>query len=57
MQQTQLVQQLMFGVIMNRETAGSKQQPFNAIDTNDFIYVERTTVSHVVMPYFIYKIW
>ena len=32
MQQTQLVQQLMFGVRMNRETAGSKQQSFNATD-------------------------
>ena len=36
MQQTQLVQQLMFGVRMNRETAGSKQQPFNAIDVKMF---------------------
>ena len=36
MQQKQLVQQLMFGVRMNRETAGSKQQPFNAIDVKMF---------------------
>ena len=36
MQQTQLVQQLMSGVRINRETAGSKQQPFNAIDIKMF---------------------
>ena len=32
MQHTQLVQLLMFGVRMNCETAGSKQQSFNATD-------------------------
>ena len=43
MQQTQLVQQLMFGVRMNRETAGSKQQSFNATDIKNvsFTYKEQ----------------
>ena len=43
MQQKQLVQQLMFGVRMNRETAGSKQQSFNATDIKNvsFTYIEQ----------------
>ena len=43
MQQKQLVQQLMFGVRMNRETAGSKQQSFNATDIKNvqFTYKEQ----------------
>ena len=40
MQQKQLVQQLMFGVRMNRETAGSKQQSFNATDIKNVSFMQ-----------------